>query len=77
MQADLGMCDEEAFFMTQYDLLIFTILWANSADNELIFSYFSQTTGFHISCKLSPLETICIKCQILFSAKNKKNIIKY
>ena len=26
------------------------------------------------SCKLSPLETVCIKCQILFSGKNKKNI---
>ena len=38
------------------------------------FSYFSQKTGFDISCKLSQLETICMKCQILFSGKNKKNI---
>ena len=46
-----------------------------SADNILkYFSYFSQKTGFDISCKLSPLETICMKCQILFSGKNKKNI---
>ena len=37
-------------------------------------SYFSQKTGFDISCKLSPKETICMKCQILFSGKNKKNI---
>ena len=37
-----------------------------------IFSYFSQKTEFEISCKL---ETICMKCQILFSKKNKKNII--
>ena len=29
-------------------------------------------TGFAISCKMSPLETICMKCQILFSGKNKK-----
>ena len=28
-----------------------------------------------MSCKLSPKRTICMKCQILFSRKNKKNII--
>ena len=39
------------------------------------FSYLSQKTGFDISCKLSPMETICMKCQILFSRKNKKNIV--
>ena len=33
------------------------------------FSYFTQKTGFDISCKLSPKETICMKCQILFSGK--------
>ena len=38
------------------------------------FSYFSQKTDFDISCKLSPMETICIKYQNLFSGKNKKNI---
>ena len=38
------------------------------------FSYFSQKTGFDISCKLSPKETICMKCLILFSGKNMKNI---
>ena len=36
------------------------------------FSYFSQKAGFDISCKLSPLETICMKCQNPFSWKNKK-----
>ena len=41
-----------------------------------IFSYFSQKTGSDISCKLSPEETICMQCQILFSGKNKKNISK-
>ena len=67
-------------------------LWVKfSADGILkYFSYFSQKTGFDISCKLSPFfqktgydilcklspkETICMKCQILFSGKNKKNII--
>ena len=41
---------------------------------EIFFSDFSQKTVFDTSCKLSPLETICMKCRILFSGKNKKNI---
>ena len=46
-----------------------------SADNILnCFSYFSLKTGFDISCILSPLETICMKCQILFSGKNVINL---
>ena len=32
-------------------------------------------TGFDVSCKLSPLETICLKSQILTSRKNKKKNI--
>ena len=35
-----------------------------------ILKHFSQKTGFDISCKLSPLETISMKRQILFSGKN-------
>ena len=35
-----------------------------------IFSFFSQKTGFDISCKLSPLETICMKCQNLLKIRN-------
>ena len=31
------------------------------------FSYFSQNIGFDIPCKLSHLETLCMKCQSLFS----------
>ena len=47
-----------------------------SADNILkYFSYFSQKIGFDISCKLSPVETICIEFQSLFSGKTKKNVI--
>ena len=60
--------------------LTFTSLKANSADDELmiqcIFSYFSQKSGFEISCSLSLMETVCMKCQILFSGKNKENISK-
>ena len=38
-----------------------------------IFLIFSGNR-FDISCKLSPFETICFKCQFLFSGKNQKNI---
>ena len=38
--------------------------------------YFSQKTGFHISCKLSPKETLCMKCQTCFLGKMRKNISK-
>ena len=40
----------------------------------LIFFLLFPETGFYISCKLSPLETICTKYQILFSGKTKKII---
>ena len=36
------------------------------------FLFFPRKQVFDISCKLSPLETICMKCQNLFSGKNKK-----
>ena len=53
------------------------MLWSSSADDKLMtFSYFSQKAGFDISCKSSLLETIYMKCQILFSGENKKNISK-
>ena len=39
-------------------------------------SYFFQKIGFDISCKLTLNETICKKCQSLFSGKKKKNIPK-
>ena len=38
-----------------------------------IFPFFPQITGFDISCKLSPMETICMKCQNPFSRKSKKS----
>ena len=44
--------------------------------NWWYFSYFSWKIGCDTSCKLSPQETICMKCQILFSRKDKKNISK-
>ena len=50
------------------------MLRKNSADNILKYSYFYYKVGFDISCKLSPKDTICIKCLSLFSGKNKKKI---
>ena len=61
------------FFCVVYSLSDWIKISAD--DNLKYFSYFSQETGFDISCKLSLMETICIKCQILFSGKNKKNFI--
>ena len=57
---------------------VFFFFLADSANDKLVIFLliFSQKIGFDISCKLSALETICMKCQILFSGKNKKNIPK-
>ena len=40
-----------------------------------VFFLFSLETGFDISCKLTPAETICMKCHNLFPGKNKKIMI--
>ena len=37
---------------------------------------FPPETAFDITCKFSQMETICLKSQILFSGKNKKNVTK-
>ena len=54
----------EEMTMLTIKQLTFANLWANLADDKLIFFLFL------------PLETICMKCQILFSGKNRKNISK-
>ena len=45
-------------------------IWVKFSVDDILkyFSYFSQKTAFD-------METICMKCQMLFSGKNKKNII--
>ena len=60
---------------TVITLNIQAILWTNSADDKLmdIFLFF-QSIGFDILCKLSPKETICIKCQNLFPGKKIRRI---
>ena len=64
------------FFLSnlhQNDLSHLALLVKFSVDDSLkYFSNFSQETGFDILCKLSPQESICIKCQIMFYLKKKK-----
>ena len=57
--------------------LTFTTLWAISADNVfddtfLIF----PANRIYISCKLSLLETICMKCQILFPGEKRRKLFQ-
>ena len=40
----------------------------------MIFFLFLMENRLDISCKLSPDETICIKCQSLFSGEKKINL---
>ena len=44
--------------------------------NVWYFSYFSKKTRFDILCKLSHLETFCMKCQNYFLGKIKKKYFK-
>ena len=57
------------------EFLSFTTVWANSEGYKLIV-FFSQKTAFDITCKLFPMGTIYMKCQNLFSGKNKKKYFK-
>ena len=54
-------------------ILTFTTLWAYSADNKLMlfFLFFPENRIWHYM-QTSPMETIYMKCQILFSMKKKK-----
>ena len=53
--------------------LTFTILWQiQPTTNWWYFIIFPQKTRFHITCKLSPLETICMKCRNLLLGKMRK-----
>ena len=51
-------------------------------DDIFVIIFFTKKTGFDISCNrkldltFHAMETICMKCQILFSRKNEKNISK-
>ena len=55
-------------------VLTLSMLGKMSADDIglFFFFFFFPNTGFGISCRLSPKETICMTCQSLFCAKNRK-----
>ena len=55
-------------------VLTLRTLGKNFSRQHLKFLIFPQEIGFNISCKLSPLETICMKCQNLFPVKNIINL---
>ena len=48
---------------------MFHMLAKNFSQYFDIYSYIPQKIGCGISCKLSPKETICMKCHTLFSGK--------
>ena len=58
------------------DLTLETLGKIFSRQHNEIFFLFSQNTSFDSLRKLSRMETICMKCQILFYRKNKKKNIK-
>ena len=75
-QVDLSCSPVNYIDSLLYELTL-TTQWADSADDKLvIFFLFFLENRSDTSCKLSPKETICMKCQIPFSRKNKKNISK-
>ena len=56
-----------------------TMLWANSEDDKLIaffLLFFLQEIGSDTLRKLCLKQTLCMKCQILFSRKQKNNTSK-
>ena len=73
-QSHLDLCCLQKLFLSHVAVkeLTLSTLGKNFGRRHIdIFYIFSHGTGFDVSCKL-----ICMKCQILFSGKNKKNINK-
>ena len=56
-------------------MIKFTTLRADSADEKLIFLVFFKKTCFDISCILSLMETVCMKCKICFLGKIRENTL--
>ena len=62
------------------------VCWSEHSDSSFVYGFMSLDYGLDYntptmttttSCKSTPMETICIKSQILFSGKNKKKIFQY
>ena len=64
--------------LKKYQYLIFTSLWANSADDKLMlfFFYFSQKTGFDISCKLCQWSRIILAIFVKKQIRNN-SVLKW
>ena len=56
-------------------IMLLLALWVKISADLYLFLFYSEKKGFDISCKLSPLETICMKRESLFSGKNNTNMI--
>ena len=69
--------NNQSFTKSRRALLLYTELLGKKEERKIkkYFSYFSWKIESDISCKLYPLETICMKCQILFKGKIRKNLI--
>ena len=59
-----------------FTVIIFTTVWTNSAEDKLmiIFLFYPQNRLWYFMQTVSL--TVCMKCQILFSGKNKKKYFK-
>ena len=76
--ANCGLWVFSLFDIGPFDCSTLSTLLANSAEDRLMifFLFFLENRIWHFIFKLSPLETFHMKCQNLFSVKNKKNISK-
>ena len=65
-----------SYHTSQFGYLVMMYLMPNMQDKHLSrhFYYFSQKTGFDISCKLSQMETICMKCRMSTSVFWKRQV---
>ena len=52
------------------------IMCQSQLQQTTFFFFFSEKTNFEISCESSAWQTIHMKCQDLFSLKNKKKILE-
>ena len=59
----------EAYTAGDFILLMLSSLGKTFSRQHFEILYFFQKTGFHISCKLSPMETVCMKCQNLWGLR--------
>ena len=68
-----GQVTTEEPFQAFVQQLILKAPITTAADDNLLFYFFSEKTSLDISCESSAKQMIHMKCQDLFSLKNKKN----